>query len=151
MTYMSEIETVLHTGRTHTVASRGDANERLDIKLSLPGQSGPESDFAFDSVEAHPTAEQLFAGAWSACYIVALRYVAGAKKIELPKDLSVDIEVDLGKTNTGSFLLRARLNVTAPGMADAVVEDLAHRAHAICPYSKATRGNIDVMTNVATS
>jgi Ohr subfamily peroxiredoxin len=95
-------------------------------------------------------AEQLFAGAWSACYYAALQHVAKEQKLALPSDLAVDIEVDLGMAGN-AYLLQARLNVTAPGLSRDTAETLVHAAHEICPYSKATRGNIDVSLNVVTS
>jgi len=147
---MNKIDKVLFAGRTHTTATRRDGTSHgghgtLDILLS----SGGTNQELFAAVQPHPTAERLFAGAWSACYTAALGVVAGQMKVKLPPDLSVDIEVDLGQTGNAWFL-QARLNVRAPGMEREVVEQLAHGAHEICPYSKATRGNIDVAVNVTT-
>jgi len=148
---MDKIDKVVFTGKTHTTASRGDGASRgghgtLDIQLSSGGTNAEQ----FAGVQPHPTAERLFAGAWSACYSAALGVVAAKMKVKLPPDLSVDIEVDLGQSGP-AWLLQARLNVRAPGLEREVVEQLAHGAHEICPYSKATRGNIDVAVNVATS
>ncbi|RDK00299.1 Ohr family peroxiredoxin [Paraburkholderia lacunae] len=140
---MTRIETVLLTGKTHTTASGRDG--RVDLKLSSPGNAG--GDMTFAAVQAHPTAEQLFAGAWSACYISAIGLVAKEKKVKLPSDLSVEVEVDLGKKGE-AYLLQARFNVSVPGVAREVAEAIAHAAHEICPYSKATRGNIDVAVNL---
>ena len=150
---MSKIEKVLATGKTHTthssagVTSRGH-NGTLDIALS-PGDSATPA-HVFPAVQPHPTAEQLFAGAWSACYIAAIGLVAKEMKLELPSDLAVDIEVDLGQTGA-EYFLQARLNLRVPGLARDTATELAHAADAICPYSKATRGNIDVALNVFTS
>ena len=124
-------------------APRGD--ERIDIQLSTPGKAGNE--IALTAVQLHPTAEQLFAGAWSACYSGALGYAAKAKKVTLPSDMSVDIEVDLGMTGNAYFI-QARIDVCMPGVALDVAEAIAHAAHDMCPYSKAVHGNIDVATNV---
>ena len=150
---MNKIETVLLTGKTHTTASRRNGVPRtdghVDINLSLPGKEGTDAGYTFTAVEAHPTAEQFFAGAWSACYLLALGVVAKEKKVKLPPDLSVDLEVDLGKTGD-AYLLQVRLNVNAPGLAHDVAEAIAHGAHEICPYSKATRSNIEVSLNVLT-
>lgn len=142
---MSKIEKVLLTGKTHTRFSHleGAAGERVDLQLS--SSSGQKQ--SFNAVVAHPTAEQLFAGAWSACYISAIGLVAAQKKVQLPPDLAVEIEVDLGQTGAAYFL-QARLNVRAPGLPREVAEALAHGAHEICPYSKATRSNIEVALNV---
>jgi osmotically inducible protein OsmC len=146
----TKIQTVLMTGKTHTRASsrrqstsRGD--DRFDIQLSTPGKAGNEIGLA--AVQLHPTAEQLFAGAWSACYTGALGHVAKAKEVELPSDMSVDIEVDLGMTGEAYFI-QARINVRMPGVATDVAEAIVHAAHEICPYSKAVHGNIDVVTTV---
>lgn len=146
---MSKIEKVLVTGKTHTKASTAGASSRghdgsLDIELSSPGAKPAH---VFSAIQPHPTAEQLFAGAWSGCYIAAIGLVAKEKKVELPTDLSVDIEVDLGQTGKAYFI-QARFNVRVPGVAQEVAEDIAHAAHEICPYSKAVRGNIDVSLNV---
>ncbi|WP_166359710.1 Ohr family peroxiredoxin [Pseudomonas akapageensis] len=150
---MSKIEKVLFTGKTHTTASSTGSTSRghngtLDIQLSSPGNATPAH--VFTAIAPHPTAEQLFAGAWSACYITAVGLVAKEKNIELPADLSVDIEIDLGQTGQ-AYLLQARFHVRAPGLAHEVVTALAQAAHEICPYSKAVHGNIDVALNVITA
>ncbi len=140
---MTKIETVLFTGKTRTTASgRGG---RLNLALSSPGNAG--SEMTFEGVQPHPTAEQLFAGAWSACYSAAIGLVAAEKKVTLPADLSVEVEVDVGKAGE-AYLLQARFNISMPGVAREVAESIAHAAHEVCPYSKATRGNIDVVVNV---
>ncbi|WLH37950.1 Ohr family peroxiredoxin [Pseudomonas sp. FP2196] len=149
---MSKIEKVLATGKTHTTAasagitSRGH-NGNLDIQLSSPGSAKPAHVFA--NALPHPTAEQLFAGAWSACYTAAVGLVANDLNVVLPADMSVDIEVDLGQTGPAYFL-QARLTLRVPGIAQDIAKTLAHTADQICPYSKATRGNIDVALNVIT-
>ena len=141
----TKIDTVLLTGKTHTTASaRG--GDRLDITLSVPGSTTPNIDL--QGAQMHPTAEQLFAGAWSACYTGALGLVAQQKKVTLPADLAVDIEVDLGKTGAAYFI-QARIAVGMPGIERDVAEAIAHAAHDVCPYSKAVHGNIEVTTTVA--
>src|SRR5688572_4114859 len=147
---MSKFDKVLFTGKTHTTVSQppsGNHHGTVNLELSA-GDAGLEQVYA--AVEPHPAAEQLFAGAWSACYITAIELVAAQKRITLPADLSVDIEVDLGQTGS-AWLLAARFEIRMPGVAQDVAEKLAHTAHEICPYSKATRGNIDVAVNVITS
>lgn len=143
---MSKIQKVLLTGKTHTNLSARAG--RVDLQLSTPND--PKAVLSYPAVVAHPTAEQLFAGAWSACYISAVELVAKAQKITLPQGFAVDLEVDLGM-NGEAYLLQARIGVTLPGLAQDVAEKLAHDADAICPYSKATRGNIDVALNVTTA
>ena len=150
---MSKIEKVLATGKSHTTlsssgnTSRGH-NGKLDIELSTPGAAQPAHVFA--ATQPHPTAEQLFAGAWSACYIAALGLAAKALKMTIPADVSVDIEIDLGQSDSG-YLLQAGFNVHLPGLSHEVASAIAHAADQMCPYSKATRGNIDVYFNVQTS
>ncbi len=137
---MTRIEKVLYTGKTHTTGGRDGASRsldgRLDIKLSPPG-----------SAAAGTNPEQLFAAGWSACFIGAIGLAAGKRKIALPAGLAVDAEVDLGTTD-GAYFLQARLNVSLPGLDPALARELVAEAHNTCPYSKATRGNIDVELNV---
>jgi Ohr subfamily peroxiredoxin len=136
---MSRIEKVLYTGQTHTTGGRNGASRssdgNLDIRLSPPGTG----------TGTNP--EQLFAAGWSACFIGAMNRAAAAQKVVLPKDLAVDAEVDLGTTGNDYFL-QARLNVSLPGLAPEVARAVVDGAHQLCPYSKATRGNIDVTINV---
>lgn len=137
---INEIDTVLYTGKTHTTGGRnGEARSddgRLDIKLSAPGSSGSGTN-----------PEQLLAAGWSACFIGAMGKAAVALKVTLPSDVAVDAEVDLGKTED-AFFLRARLNVSLPGLDPVVARAVVDGAHQRCPYSKATRGNIDVTINL---
>ncbi len=138
---MTKLEKVLYTARTHTNsggrdgAARSD-DGRLDINLSSPGGKGTGTN-----------PEQLFAAGWSACFIGAMNVVAGKRKIALPADTAVDAEVDLGTTG-GAYGLQARLNVSLPGLEREVAQELVEAAHQVCPYSRATRGNIDVVLNV---
>ncbi len=137
---MTSLETVLYTARTHTLGGRDGTSRsedgRLDVKLSPPGSPG-----------AGTNPEQLFAAGWSACFIGAMGRVARNMKITLPADVAVDAEVDLG-TSGDQFLLRARLNVSLPGLERDVARAVTEGAHQVCPYSKATRGNIDVTVNL---
>ena len=139
---MRNIDNVLYTGRTHTTGGRDGAarsdDGRLDVQLARPGTKAPSG--------TNP--EQLFAAGWSACFIGAMGHYATAHQIALPKDLAVDAEVDLG-TGQGGFFLQARLNVRLPGLDPAVARQVVDGAHQTCPYSKATRGNIDVVLNLA--
>lgn len=151
---MSKIQKVLLTGKTRTTSSdgrviAGDHEGNLHINLSVPGNSAAPA-YAFDAVAPHPTAEQLFAGAWSACYIAAVGIVAKEKHVTLPANTAVEIEVDLG-LGGAAYFLQARLSLIVPGLDHALATEIAHAADAICPYSKATRGNIDVALNVVTA
>ena len=125
----------LFTGKTHSKAGRDGFARSSDgfVDLKLP--------------QPHPAAEQLFAAAWSACYMGAIEVAAAQRKIKLADSPEVDAEIDLNLAG-GSYFLRARLNVSVPGVDHAVAEELAAAAHGICPYSKAVHGNIDVTTNV---
>jgi Ohr subfamily peroxiredoxin len=139
---MHQLEKVLYTGKTHTSAGGRDgtarsSDGRLDIKLSSPGSAGDGTN-----------PEQLFAAGWSACFIGAMGLAAAKMKVTLPSDLAVDAEVDLGTTGNAYFL-QARLNVSVPGLDRDVAQALVDATHQTCPYSKATRGNIDVMINLA--
>jgi Ohr subfamily peroxiredoxin len=138
---ITKIEKVLYTAKAHTTGGRdGGASRtsdgRLDVKLSVPGGSG-----------AGTNPEQLFAVGWSACFLSAIKIVAAGMKVKLPPDVAVDSEIDLGTTG-GGYLLQARLNVSLPGVEREVAQTLVDRAHQECPYSKATHGNIDVVTNL---
>ncbi|GGC97955.1 Ohr family peroxiredoxin [Undibacterium terreum] len=148
---MSKIQKVLVTGKTHTTGSdarifSGDHEGNLNIKLTGTGARS----YAFEAIQAHPTAEQLFAGAWSACYSGAVGIVAKEKNVTLPADTAVDIEVDLGLSGS-EYLLQARITLIAPGVDEEVALAIAHGADQMCPYSKATRGNIDVALKVVTA
>ena len=133
---------VLYTGKTHTSSGGRDgasrsSDGRLDIQLSRPGSAGTGTN-----------PEQLFAAGWSACFIGAMGHVARAMDVTLPSGLAVDAEVDLGTTDSG-YQLQARLMVSLPGVAPSVAQALVDGAHQACPYSKATRGNIDVAITLA--
>jgi Ohr subfamily peroxiredoxin len=148
---MTKIENVIFSGKTHTTVNREAAAKRgdhavVDIKLSATGGDNHE----FIAAQAHPSAEQFFAGAWSACYIGALGIAASLKKVELPPETTVDIQVDIGQTGPGWFL-GAHFTVRMPGLSQDVAEALTRSAHQICPYSKAVHGNIEVAMNVVTA
>jgi len=141
---MSKIEKVLLTGKTHTTqVNPGDVHSKVNLNLSGTGAKA----YAFEAVAAHPTAEQLFAGAWSACYIGAVSIYAASIGVQLPADTAVDIEVDLGQTGD-EYFLQARQTLVVPGLPLDVATEIAHGADKICPYSKATLGNIDIALNV---
>jgi Ohr subfamily peroxiredoxin len=111
----------------------------LDVKLSVPGHPG---------VGTNP--EQLFAAGWSACFLSAIKIVASKKRVTLPDEAAIDAEVDLGIAE-GAHGIAARLNVSLPGIDQKIAQELVEGAHQICPYSRATRGNIEVAINAVTS
>lgn len=133
---INHIDKVIYTGKTHTTGGRAgkshSSDDRLVIDLSPPGSNGPGTN-----------PEQLFGAGWSACFLSAIGKAAQAAKVALPADAAVDAEVDLGLTGEAAFLA-ARLNVSLPGLDRDVAQSLVDTAHQICPYSKASRGNIDV-------
>ncbi|MPN48291.1 Organic hydroperoxide resistance protein OhrB [bioreactor metagenome] len=138
---MASLEKVLYTARAHTTGGRDGASRtddgRLDVTLSSPGTSGSGTN-----------PEQLFAAGYSACFIGALKAVAARQKLALPQDVAIDAEVDLG-TLPNAYGIAARLTVHLPGMERATAQALVEAAHQVCPYSNATRGNIDVTLTLA--
>ena len=137
---MTQPDKVLFTARVHTTGAREGASRssdgRLDLKLSSPGSAGTGTN-----------PEQLFAAGWSACFEGAMGLAARKMKVALPADTAIDAEVDLCLTD-GAYFLQARLNVRVPGVDRDVAQALVDTAHETCPYSKATRGNIDVVINL---
>jgi osmotically inducible protein OsmC len=138
---MTQVRTVVYTAKTHTTGGRENGaarscDGRLDVRLSTPGSA---------RIGTNP--EQLFGAAWSACFESAIALAARKRKITLPADLAIDAEVDLNLADSGYFL-RTRLNISLPGVGREAAQALVNEAHQICPYSKATRGNIDVAINL---
>jgi Ohr subfamily peroxiredoxin len=132
---------VIYTGKTHTIGGREGGSSRssdgrLDVQLTFPGTPGEGTN-----------PEQLFAAGWSACFFSAMKIVAGQMKVRFPADASIDAEVDLN-ADGNAYFLSGRLNVSLPGLDREVVRAIADAAHQICPYSKATRGNVDVEINL---
>ena len=137
----TQLDKVLYTAHAHTTGGRDGASRtsdgRLDIKLSSPGASGTGTN-----------PEQLFAAGYSACFIGAMKAVAARTKTALPADLAIDAEVDLGPI-PNAYGIAVRMKVSLPGMERAAAEKLVQAAHQVCPYSNATRGNIEVTLTVA--
>jgi osmotically inducible protein OsmC len=132
---------LLYTAKAHTTGGREGgasrtADGRLDVKLSVPGGPGNGTN-----------PEQLFAVGWSACFPTAVKVEAAKMKVKLPAEVAIDPEVDLYNGSDGYFL-KARLNVSLPGLDRQVAQAILDLAHKTCPYSKATRGNIDVEINL---
>jgi osmotically inducible protein OsmC len=137
-----KITKVLFTAKVHTTGGRDGGASRsddghLDIKHSIPGTPGTGTN-----------PEQLFAAGWSACYEGAMGIAARKLKITMPAGMAIDAEVDLCLTDD-SFFLTGRLYVTLPGLDREVGRELIESGHRTCPYSKATRGNIDVLIYLA--
>lgn len=135
---MDKLEKTLYTARVHTTGGR-DGNSKsddgkLEVRLTPPAANGPGTN-----------PEQLFAAGYSACYIGALKAVAGKMKVQLPADLAVDAEVDLGQIRAGAaYGIAVRMNISLPGLDRAQAQQLVDAAHQVCPYSNATRNNVDV-------
>ena len=132
----TKLDKVLYTAHTHTTGGRDGQSKsddgRLSVILSSPGTAGTGTN-----------PEQLFAAGYSACFLGAMKAVGGMKKITIPEDTSIDASVDLGKI-PDAYGIAVRLDVSLPGMDRAAAQDLLDAAHQVCPYSNATRGNIEV-------
>ena len=132
---------VIYTAKTHTTGGRENgvsrsSDGRLDVKISPPGSS---------RIGTNP--EQLFAAGWSACFESAIGLAARKRKVTV-SEVAIDAEVHLYLAGSDNYSLSARLNVGLPGVGRNVAEQLVKDAEQLCPYSKATRGNIDVAINV---
>lgn len=138
------IEKVLYTAHaTATGGREGQARSSdgvLDLKLTTPKELGGNG-----AVGTNP--EQLFAAGYSACFIGALKFVAGKAKVALPTDTRIDGHVGIGQIPTG-FGIEVELKIHLPGLAPELANELVQKAHIVCPYSNATRGNIDVTLTV---
>jgi osmotically inducible protein OsmC len=137
----TKIEKVLYTAQTRTIGGREGGSSRssdgrLDIKLSVPG-----------TPDEGTNPEQLFAAGWSSCFFSAMKIVAGQMKVRFPADASIDAEVDLGSTGQ-EYSIQGRLNISLPKLNKKITRSIADAAHQICPYSKATRGNINAEINL---
>lgn len=135
MNTITQTAKTLFTGKTHSKAGKDgyakSADGFVDLKMPQP----------------HPAAENLFAAAWSACYMGALELAAAKRKIKLTGSPEIDARIDLNLAGE-SFFLKAHFDVTLPGVDPAVAAELAETAHGICPYSKAVHGNIEVTTTI---
>ena len=140
----TKLDKIMYTAHAHVTGGReGRAvsdDGLLDVKLSPPKAMGGAG------TATNP--EQLFAAGYSACFMGAMKHVAGMKKIAIPADASIDASVDIGPIPAG-FGIAAKLVINLPGLERAVATDLVHAAHQVCPYSNATRGNIDVELVIA--
>lgn len=137
------LDKVIYTAHAQATGGRegraSSSDEKLDVKLAPPKEMGG------DGNGSNP--EQLFAAGYSACFIGALQVVAGREKAKLPKDTKIDGAVGIGPMGE-AFGIEVALTIHLPGMEKSVADDLVAKAHEVCPYSNATRGNIDVSLNV---
>ena len=139
----TKLDKVLYTAKAHTTGGREGRSTTddgiLDVTLQPPKEMGGKG--------GATNPEQLFAAGYSACFIGALKVAAGQKKIAVPADTAVDASVSIGPIPNG-FGLAVELAVSLPGMDRAAAQELVEAAHVVCPYSNATRGNIDVTLTV---
>jgi lipoyl-dependent peroxiredoxin len=139
------LEKVLYTARATSTGGRAGTSKsddgRLELSLSTPKELGGDS-----GPGTNP--EQLFAAGYSACFIGAMKAVAAKQKISLPADVSITADVGIGPIPQG-FGIQVAMQIRVPGMDRAAAEQLVAAAHQVCPYSNATRGNIDVTLTVA--
>jgi len=132
---------VVYTAKAHTTGGRDGGTSRtsdgrLQVNFSVPGKPGSGTN-----------PEQMLAAGWSGCFISAIGISASKMRVKLPADPAVDAEVDLC-TGSDGYSLQARLNVSLPGLERKVAQAIVDAAHQTCPYSKALRGNIDIVTNL---
>ena len=138
------LEKVLYTAHATSSGGREGSSKSddgvLDVKLTTPKGLGGNG-----ATGTNP--EQLFAAGYSACFLGAMKHVASVQKIALPADTKVAADVGIGPIPQG-FNVQVALHVTVPGMDKAAAKKLVDDAHQVCPYSNATRGNIDVTLDV---
>jgi len=138
------LEKVLYTAHATSTGGREGTSRSsdgaLEVRLSTPkelgGSGGPGTN-----------PEQLFAAGYSACFIGALKAVAAKQKVQIPQDTSIAADVGIGPIPTG-FSIQVKLDISLPGMEREAAQQLVQAAHQVCPYSNATRGNIDVTLNL---
>jgi len=141
----TKLDKVLYTAHATSTGGREGTSKSsdgvLDLKLTTPKELGGAG-----NVGTNP--EQLFAAGYSACFIGAMKFVAGQQKVTLPAETSIKADVGIGPIPAG-FGIQVALTVTVPGMERAAAEKIVEAAHQVCPYSNATRGNIEVTLTVA--
>jgi len=142
------IKSAVYTAHAHTTGGRAGGTSktddgRLEVNLDTPKAMGGN-----DGPGTNP--EQLFAAGYSACFLGALKAVARGEKVQLPDETTIDASVSFGENAKGpGFAIAVELKITVPGFDKAEAEALVEKAHRICPYSNATRGNVDVTLTVA--
>lgn len=140
------IKSALYTAHAHTTGGRTGTSTtddgRLSVTLDTPKEMGGNGG-------AGTNPEQLFAVGYSACFLGALKAVARGEKLKVPDEATIDAGVSFGENAKGAgFAIAVELKIAVPGFERSVVEDLVAKAHQICPYSNATRGNVDVTLTV---
>ena len=141
---VTKVEKVVYKAHASSIGGRDGSTRSsdglLDVKLSAPKEMG--------GAGGGVNPEQLFAAGYSACFIGAMKFVAGQQKVTLPADTSIDATVGIGQIPDG-FGIEVQLLVKVPGMDRAAAQGIVDKAHQVCPYSNATRGNIEVSITLA--
>ena len=145
---MSKPTKIVYTAYAHTTGGREGQTKSsdglLDVKLITPKEMG--------GAGGGVNPEQLFAAGYSACFLGAMKFVGGLEKIAIPADTTIEGAVGIGPFGTGAtpegFNIAVELKINVPGMDKAAVQSLVEKTHKVCPYSNATRGNIDVTLTV---
>jgi Ohr subfamily peroxiredoxin len=139
----TKIEKVIYQAHATSTGGRDGTTRTsdglVDLKLSVPKEMG--------GAGGGVNPEQLFAAGYSACFLGAMKFVAGMQKVALPADTSIDATVGIGQIPAG-FGIEVQMAINIPGMDKAAAQALVDKAHAVCPYSNATRGNIEVTLTV---
>jgi Ohr subfamily peroxiredoxin len=139
----TKVEKVIYQAHAKSTGGRDGSTRTsdglLDLKLAVPKEMGGPG--------GGVNPEQLFASGYSACFIGAMKFVAGTQKIALPADTSINATVGIGQIPQG-FGIEVQLEVHIPGMEITAAQALVDKAHQVCPYSNATRGNIEVTITV---
>jgi lipoyl-dependent peroxiredoxin len=141
------VKEVLYTAHGHATGGRAGKgatdDNKVNVTLSVPKGLGGD-----DGPGTNP--EQLFSVGYSACFLGALKVVAGKEKMKLPEDTKVSANIGIGpREDGGGFGITAALTITAPGVDKAQLEDLVQKAHIVCPYSNAIHKSVDVKLTVA--
>ena len=141
---VTKVEKVVYKANATSTGGRDGSTKSsdglLDVKLSVPKEMG--------GAGGGVNPEQLFAAGYSACFIGAMKFVAGQQKVALPADTSINATVGIGQIPAG-FGIEVQLVVSVPGVDRAVAQAIVDKAHQVCPYSNATRGNVDVTISLA--
>ena len=141
---VTKVEKVVYKANATSTGGRDGITKSsdglLDVKLAVPKEMGGGG--------GGVNPEQLFAAGYSACFLGAMKFVAGNEKLAVPADTSINATVGIGQIPAG-FGIEVQMVVSLPGMDRAVAQELIDKAHQVCPYSNATRGNIDVTITLA--
>jgi lipoyl-dependent peroxiredoxin len=141
---VTKVEKVIYKAHATSTGGRDGTSKTsdgsLDVKLTVPKEMG--------GAGGGVNPEQLFAAGYSACFLGAMKFVAGTQKIALPADTSINATVGIGQIPAG-FGIEVQMVVNVPGMDKAAAQALVDKAHQVCPYSNATRGNIEVSITLA--